>query len=134
MPSSSRLDWNISVFSIGILKYLPMPNFSMSHYIVNVKDFRLECFCFLLSCIYKLIYLRSVITQQFNSDGLLRKNYLLVFSLMHQLSSLFFSYIILQSRTVERKHKFIIIMNARPSFTKPDRDSFIQYFQSVLFF
>ena len=23
-------------------------------------------------------------------------------------------------------------MNARPSFTKPDRDSFIQYFKSVL--
>ena len=35
---------------------------------------------------------------------------------------------------MERKHKIIIIMNARPSFTKPDRDSFIQYFKSVLFY
>ena len=90
LPSSSRRDCNISVFSIGILKYLPMPNFSMNYHIVKVKDFRLECFCFLLSCKNKLIHLRPVITQQFNSDGLLHKNYLLVFSLMHQLSSLFF--------------------------------------------
>ena len=41
----------------------------MSHYIVSVKDFRQESFCFLLSCISKIIYPRSVITLPFNSDG-----------------------------------------------------------------
>ena len=52
----------------------------MSHYIVSVKDFRLECFRFLLSCIFKIIYPCSVLTPPFNSDGLLRQNSLLVFS------------------------------------------------------
>ena len=42
----------------------------MSHYIVSMKDFRLECFCFLLYCISKVIYPCSVITLPFNSDGL----------------------------------------------------------------
>ena len=57
----------------------------MSHYIVSVKDFRLECFCFLLFCISKIIYPCSVITLLFSSDGLLCQNSLLVFSSMHQL-------------------------------------------------
>ena len=40
----------------------------MSHYIVSVKDFRLECFSFLLSCISKIIYPSSVIIVRLNSD------------------------------------------------------------------
>ena len=75
------------------MKYFCGPNFSksrnwhafrfgleMSNYIVSVKEFRLECFCFLLSCISKIIYPCSVITLPFNSDGLLHQNFLLVFS------------------------------------------------------
>ena len=38
-----------------------------------MKDFRLECFCFLLSCISKISCPCSVITPPFNSDGLLRR-------------------------------------------------------------
>ena len=96
--SSSRWDCNIFVFSIGIMKYFCWSNFSksrtlhafrfgleMSHYMVSVKDFRLECLCFLLSCISKIIYSSSVIALPFNSDGLLHQNSLLVFSWMHQL-------------------------------------------------
>ena len=46
---------------------------------VSVKDFRLECLCFLFSCIFKNIYPCSVITLPFNSDGPLRQNSSLVF-------------------------------------------------------
>ena len=68
--------WTLHAFRFGL---------EMSHCIVSVKDFRLECFCFLLSCISKIIYTCSVITLPFNSDGLLRQNSLLVFSWMDQL-------------------------------------------------
>ena len=37
----------------------------------SVKDFKLECFCFALSCISKIIYSCFVITLPFSSDGLL---------------------------------------------------------------
>ena len=46
-----------------------------------MKDFKLDSFCFLLFCISKLIHPCSVVTLQFNSDGLLLRNYLLLFFL-----------------------------------------------------
>ena len=46
-----------------------------------MKDFRLECFCFLLSFISKIIHPCSVVTLPFNSDDLLLRNSLLLFFL-----------------------------------------------------
>ena len=74
-PNFSK-SWTFHAFRFGL---------EMSHHIVSAKNFRLECFCFLLSCISKIIYPCSVITLPFNSDGLLCQNSLLVFSWMHQL-------------------------------------------------
>ena len=74
-PNFSK-SWTLHAFRFGL---------EMSHHIVSAKNFRLERFCFLLSCISKIIYPCSVITLPFNSDGLLCQNSLLVFSWMHQL-------------------------------------------------
>ena len=75
--------WPQIKLQVDFMFYLA--HLEMSHYRVSVKDFRWECFCFLLSFISKIIHPCSVITLPFNSDGLLRRNSLLVFSWMHQL-------------------------------------------------
>ena len=62
-----------------------LAHLEMSYHRVSVKNFRLECFYFLLSCISKIIHPCSVLTPPFKSDGLLRRNSLLVFSRMRQL-------------------------------------------------
>ena len=54
--------------------YVYLAHLEMIHYRVSVKDFRLECFCFLLPCIFKIIHLCSVITLPVNSDGFLCRN------------------------------------------------------------
>ena len=75
MNSACISVWTQLKLQVDFTSYLA--HLEMSHYRVSVKDFRLECFCFLLSYISKIVHPCSVITLPFNSDG---GNSLLVFS------------------------------------------------------